>query len=73
MTKKGGRVQTGVYLDADLLERLRKAARDNGMTISSVVERSVRQYLDGEGSTELPPELIAAIEKWYKDNEIRLR
>ena len=65
MSSKSGRIQTGATLPPDLVERLRKAAERNGRTIGMEMEIAVRQYLDDE--EQLPPELIAAVEKWYRE------
>lgn len=70
MTKKSSRIQTGASLPPDLLNRLRRSAKENGRTLSAEMELAVRHYLENQDASQLPPELIAAIEKWYKDNRI---
>jgi len=73
MSSKSGRIQTGATLPPDLVERLRKTAAKNGRTIGLELEMAVRQYLEEDDASQLPPELIAAIEKWYRENKIGQR
>lgn len=69
MPKKSSRVLTGVRLPPDLVERLRESAKQNDRTLSAEAERAIRQYLEDRDASQLPPELITAIEAWYKDNK----
>ena len=34
------------------------------------LEIAVRKYLEEDDESQLPPELIVAIEKWYRENRI---
>ena len=70
MSRKSGRIQTGATLPADLVERLRQVAARNGRTIGLELEIAVRKYLEEDDESQLPPELIVAIEKWYRENRI---
>lgn len=73
MSQKSGRIQTGATLPADLVEQLRKTAEKNGRTIGLELEVAVRQYLENDDDSQLPPDLIAAVEKWYRENQIGQR
>ncbi len=72
MTRRS-RIQIGATLPPDLIAQLRESAQQNNRTLSAEMELAIRQYLEDQDASQLPPELIAAIEKWYKDNEKRLR
>ena len=70
MSKKGGRVQLGIYMDAELAERVRVRAEERGMTISGYVSRAVSLVMEDDDTSDLPDDLIKAIEKWYKQSNI---
>ena len=66
MTKTSGRVQLGTRLPPDLIKRLKQSAAQNNRTLSAELELAVEQYLDDQDASKLPPELLKAIEDWYK-------
>ena len=72
MTRRS-RIQIGATLPPDLIAQLREQARQNNRTLSAEMELAIRQYLEDQDASQLPPELIAAVEKWYKDNAKRQR
>ena len=65
----GGRVQIGPRLPKSLVDRLKSAAERNGRTFNKELEIAVREYLDDDDASQLPQELIQAVEEWYKENK----
>ncbi|MEZ4539307.1 MAG: ribbon-helix-helix protein, CopG family [Chloroflexota bacterium] len=70
MAKKGSRIQVGATLPTDLVDQLREVAKKNNRTVSAEMELAIRQYIEDMDDSQLPPELLAAVEKWYRDNQI---
>lgn len=66
MAKKGGRIAVGARLPPELWERLREYADREGVHMSVALEKAVSDFLDSEGETALPPELIQLVEEWWK-------
>lgn len=59
-------VQTSVRMSPELLAELRDAAKRERRTQSAIMETALEEYLQRQGETGLPDELVKAVEDYLK-------
>jgi hypothetical protein len=58
------RVQKNLRMSPSLLAQLQKAAKRERRTETEIIEKALKEYLSGRTRTDLPEELIQAVEQY---------
>lgn len=64
-------VQTSIRLPASLVADLKKAAKRERRTQTSIIETALEEYLRGGARTGLPEELVKAVEQYLAKHQSR--
>jgi hypothetical protein len=62
----GRRVQKNLRMSPSLLKQLQKAAKRERRTETEIIEQALKEYLSGRAGTNLPDELIQAVEDYLE-------